>query len=118
MLERRLRAEISDLPDGNYSAEMSVEDDGVSADPFSVRVAVVVRGDEVIADFTGSSPQVRGTMNCTFVVALDRDQAILRAGSGEGCAYYCGPGAAIGELKLTRAPAATPATDLAGDPLC
>src|SRR6185436_5017174 len=43
--------------------------DGVSTNPFEVRVALVVRGDEVIADFTGSSPQVRGPMNCTFVVA-------------------------------------------------
>jgi N-methylhydantoinase B len=68
--ERRLRAEIADLPDGSYPAEMEVEDDGVSDEPFSVRAAVVVRGDEVIADFTGSSPQVRGPMNCTYVVAL------------------------------------------------
>ncbi|MBS1862172.1 MAG: hydantoinase B/oxoprolinase family protein [Actinobacteria bacterium] len=68
--EKRLRAEIADLPDGAYAAEMSVEDDGVSAAPFTVRAEVVVRGDEVIADFTGSSPQVRGPMNCTFVVAL------------------------------------------------
>jgi N-methylhydantoinase B len=67
--ERRLRAEIEELPDGRYEAEMLVEDDGVTADPFPVRVAVVVRGDEVIADFTGSSPQVRGPMNCTYVVA-------------------------------------------------
>ena len=29
----------------------------------------MIRGDEVIADFTGSSPQVRGPMNCTYVVA-------------------------------------------------
>ena len=28
-----------------------------------------MRGGRVIADFTGSSPQVRGPMNCTFVVA-------------------------------------------------
>src|SRR4051812_14155900 len=48
---------------------MEVEDDGVSTDPFGVHVAVVVRGDEVIVDFTGSSPQVRGPMNCTYVVA-------------------------------------------------
>ncbi len=67
--ERRLRAEIEDLPDGRYEASMLVEDDGVSTDPFEVKVAVVVRGDEVIADFTGSSSQVRGPMNCTFVVA-------------------------------------------------
>ena len=28
--ERRLRAEIADLPTGTYAAEMEVEDDGVS----------------------------------------------------------------------------------------
>ena len=43
--ERRLRAEIAELPDGRYEAAMLVEDDGVSTDPFEVRVAVVVRGD-------------------------------------------------------------------------
>jgi N-methylhydantoinase B/oxoprolinase/acetone carboxylase alpha subunit len=68
--ERRLRAEISDLPDGSYAASMQVEDDGVGTDPFTVSVKVVIRDDELIADFTGSSPQVRGPMNCTFVVAL------------------------------------------------
>jgi N-methylhydantoinase B len=67
--ERRLRAEIAKLPDGVYESSTVVEDDGVSADPFEVLVKIVIRGDEAIADFTGSSPQVRGPMNCTFVVA-------------------------------------------------
>jgi N-methylhydantoinase B/oxoprolinase/acetone carboxylase alpha subunit len=66
--ERRMRAEIRDLPDGEYSGEMWIEDDGATDQPFAVRVTMVVRGDEVIADFTGSSPQVRGPMNSTFVV--------------------------------------------------
>jgi N-methylhydantoinase B len=68
--DRRLRAEIEALPDGRYESSMLVEDDGVSTDPFEVKAAVVVRGDEVIVDFTGSSPQVRGPMNCTYVVAV------------------------------------------------
>ena len=55
--ERRLRADIVELPDGAFSASMLVEDDGVSNDPFEVRLTIVVRGDEVIADFTGSSPR-------------------------------------------------------------
>ena len=67
--ERRLRAEIEELPDGRYEAATIVEDDGVSGLPFQVKAAVVVRGDEVIADFTGSDSQVRGPMNCTYVVA-------------------------------------------------
>jgi N-methylhydantoinase B/oxoprolinase/acetone carboxylase alpha subunit len=66
--ERRLRAEISELPAGRYSASMTVEDDGVSSDPFDVQVAITIADGEVIADFTGSSPQVRGPMNCTYVV--------------------------------------------------
>jgi len=66
--ERRLRAEIAELPDGEYAASMLVEDDGVTADPFEVKVNIVIRGDEIIADFTGTSPQVRGPMNCTVVV--------------------------------------------------
>jgi N-methylhydantoinase B/oxoprolinase/acetone carboxylase alpha subunit len=68
--ERRMRAEIDELPDGEYGAELIVEDDGVSAEPFRVVATVVVRGDEVIVDFTGTDPQVRGPMNCTWVVAV------------------------------------------------
>jgi N-methylhydantoinase B len=67
--ERRLRAEIAELPEGTYAASMMVEDDGVGTEPFEVKVKLIVRGGQVIADFTGSSPQVRGPMNCTFVVA-------------------------------------------------
>lgn len=66
--ERRLRAEIRELPDGEFSASMLVEDDGVTAEPFEIRVTIVIDGDEIIADFTGTSPQVRGPMNCTVVV--------------------------------------------------
>jgi N-methylhydantoinase B len=67
--ERRLRAEIAELPDGEYSAATWVEDDGVTADPFEVRIKILIRGDEIIADFTGSSAQVRGPMNAVYVVA-------------------------------------------------
>jgi N-methylhydantoinase B len=67
--DRRLRAEIADLPEGSWTADMEVEDDGVGTDPFRVAVRVTVRGGEVIVDFTGSDPQVRGPMNCTYVVA-------------------------------------------------
>jgi N-methylhydantoinase B/oxoprolinase/acetone carboxylase alpha subunit len=67
--EKRLSAEIAELPEGRYAASVTVEDDGVGTDPFEVKVKLVIRGGRVIADFTGSSRQVRGPMNCTFVVA-------------------------------------------------
>ena len=68
--ERRLRAEIDEIPDGELrGVACSVEDDGVTHRSVRGEGQARVRGDEVIADFTGSSPQVRGPMNCTFVVA-------------------------------------------------
>ncbi len=47
---------------------MWVEDDGVSPDPFDIQVTMSVEGDQIMADFTGTDPQVRGPMNCTVVV--------------------------------------------------
>ena len=35
-------------------------------EPIPIRVAVDVRGSDVVFDFTGSSPQVRGAINCTL----------------------------------------------------
>lgn len=66
--ERRMRAEIAELPDGEFFAEMWVEDDGVMPDPFHIQVTVTVEGDRIMADFTGTDPQVRGPMNGTVVV--------------------------------------------------
>lgn len=66
--ERLMRAHLDELPDGEYAAEMWIEDDGVTREPFKIRVTVVIRRDEILFDFTGSSPQVRGPMNCTFTV--------------------------------------------------
>ena len=63
-------SEIGELPDGEYSgADDLSRTTECRSEPFDVKVRVVIRGDEVIADFTGSSPQVRGPMNCTYVVA-------------------------------------------------
>ena len=68
--ERRLRAEIAELPDGRVRGVACWSRTTASPPTRSrCKVTLVIRGDEVIADFTGSSPQVRGPMNCTFVVA-------------------------------------------------
>lgn len=61
--ERLTRAEISDIPDGVYRFTDHI--DGLGANPETVvfQVAVTVAGDEITADWTGSSPQVPGGIN-------------------------------------------------------
>ena len=66
--ERWMRAEIKEIPNGTYRASDCMEDDGVTDQPVWIRLKLVVRDDEVIADWTDSDPQAKGPVNATFVV--------------------------------------------------
>jgi N-methylhydantoinase B len=65
--ERRLRARIAALPDGEYVYEDYLEfyPEG-RFDPVLMRLTLTVRGDELVADFAGSSPQVPGVVNASL----------------------------------------------------
>lgn len=63
-----MRSEIEAIPDGEYSFEDWMEDDGITDQPWRLAVKVVVGGDEVIADFTGTDAQARGPINATYAV--------------------------------------------------
>ena len=65
--ERRLRAKIAALPDGEYVHEDYLEfyEDG-RLDPVLMRLTLTVKGDEIIADFSGSSPQAPGVVNSSL----------------------------------------------------
>ena len=68
--EERTREHIRALPDGTYRAEDYLEfyNAGV-LDPVMLRVAIVVRGDRLDVDFTGSSAQVAGVVNASLAVS-------------------------------------------------
>lgn len=61
--ERRTREDLKALPDGVYEFTDYMDDDGFGSDPVPLHVAITVRGDEIIYDFTGTSPQIPGAMN-------------------------------------------------------
>ncbi|HEX9584598.1 MAG TPA: hydantoinase B/oxoprolinase family protein [Gammaproteobacteria bacterium] len=68
--EQRMRDRIRALPDGEYVYEDYLEyyDAGV-LDPVLMRLRLVIDGDQIIADFEGSSPQVPGVVNSSLAVA-------------------------------------------------
>ncbi|MBS3649819.1 hydantoinase B/oxoprolinase family protein [Pseudaminobacter sp. 19-2017] len=68
--ERRMRDQISALPDGDYVYEDYLEyyDEGV-LDPVLMKLKLSIRGDEIVADFAGSNPQVPGPVNSSLAVA-------------------------------------------------
>lgn len=72
------RRAIADLPDGEWSFEAAIEDDGVDPDSeWKIRATVVVRGDEVIVDYTGSSIQSPGPANQTWGVTASATYAAM-----------------------------------------
>ena len=66
--ERRMRAEIAAIPDGVYTFEDAIEDDGITDRDYPIRLTLTVDGGEVIADFTGSAPQAVGPVNAIYAV--------------------------------------------------
>ena len=67
--ERRMRAEIAEMPDGDYPFEDHViENDGVTREPALLKLRVHIEGDQLTVDYTGSDPQRRGPVNCTYGV--------------------------------------------------
>jgi N-methylhydantoinase B len=61
--ERQMRAYIGSIPDGEYSFETHVDSDGLVLEPITVALDLQVRGDDLILDFSRSSPPVKGAMN-------------------------------------------------------
>ena len=59
-----VRNEIRSWPDGKYSYSDYLDDDGVDPGAIRIDVTITVDGDSLTMDFTGSSPQVRGAINC------------------------------------------------------
>ena len=58
--EAAMRNAIRGLPDGEYTSELTT--DGL-AEPVVVRCRITVQGDELMVDYTGSSPQVDRALN-------------------------------------------------------
>jgi N-methylhydantoinase B len=66
--ERRMRAELDQIPRGVYTFEDAIEDDGIGTEAFPMKLRLEVGGGEVIADFTGSAPQSAGPVNAIYAV--------------------------------------------------
>src|SRR5881296_3166708 len=65
--ERLTRAALEKLPDGEWSFEDWIDDDGVDyGKPIRLFVTLRKTGDRLVADWTGTSPQVKGAINNTL----------------------------------------------------
>ena len=92
--EALARSEIAEIPDGTY--EFTDHIDGLGENPETIvfHVSLTVQGDEVVVDWTGSSPQVKGGVNSPLVFAKAATFAALRSVMGSevpNCHGYTRP---------------------------
>jgi N-methylhydantoinase B len=83
--------ELAKLPKGVYEAEDWIDDDGISSDPIYCRVKVTVTDDAFICDFTGTAPETRGPVNCSWTGLNSAVRMVFKAltdphiPANEGC---------------------------------
>ncbi len=62
--EAAMRAAIRELPDGTYRSELKT--DGIMDKPITIRMALTIKGDEILIDFAGTDAQVDRAINCAM----------------------------------------------------
>lgn len=104
--DRILSAGVRMIPEGVWSAEDHLEDDGMGNGPLGIRVQLEVAGGEVRLDFSGSAPQTLGGVNAVAAVTESAAKYVVRCVVEDltGMALPAG-GGAMGLLHLTLPPA-------------
>lgn len=103
--ERMTRLELKKLPNGTWQSEDIVEEDGLGNGPFKLCVKVTITDDQLIADFTGTSAQAAGPINCSYTGLITGARTVLKAmtnpdipangGSFRPLKVICPPGTVI-----------------------
>jgi N-methylhydantoinase B len=78
--ERLMRAELSQMPAGRFSAEDFLDDDGFGNSPIRINVCVEFdpRSASAQVNFDGSSPQVASSMNAVFAITYSATYYVFR----------------------------------------
>jgi N-methylhydantoinase B len=77
--ETMARRSLAKLPKGTFTSSDFLDADGLGNGPFEIRCAITITEDAFICDFSGSHPQVPGSINCTYVNLASRARAVYRA---------------------------------------
>lgn len=112
---RLMRHALSRIPAGVYTAEDALDDDGFSARPVRLRVAIRIGRGRAEVDFPGSSPQCRGSVNAVLAITTSAVFYAFRCLLGEDVPASAGLMAPItvrapeGSVVNARPPAAVAA---------
>jgi N-methylhydantoinase B len=76
--DRLVREGIARIPDGVYEAEDQLDSDGFGSGPLPIRLRLIVQGDAVTADFSGTAPQAEGGVNAVAAITTSAARYVVR----------------------------------------
>jgi N-methylhydantoinase B/oxoprolinase/acetone carboxylase alpha subunit len=76
--ERAVRAHLIEVPDGRYTFEDFLDDDGFESVKLSIQVAIEIDGDHARIDFAGTAPAVDGPVNANPAIVRSAVLYVLR----------------------------------------
>jgi N-methylhydantoinase B len=76
--DRLVRSGIALIPDGRYTAEDALEDDGFGNGPLRILARVDVAGDTLHIDFAGTAPQAEGGVNAVAAITTSAARYVVR----------------------------------------
>jgi N-methylhydantoinase B/oxoprolinase/acetone carboxylase alpha subunit len=88
--ERVVKAAISKIPDGVYEFADALDNDGFSETPVAIKAKLTIKGAHATVDFTGSDPQVEGSVNANFAITLSACLYAFRCLVEEDVLYNAG----------------------------
>jgi N-methylhydantoinase B len=77
--ERMVRALISHLPQGRFSAEDFLDDDGVTENALKIQAAIRIGSGELEVDFTGTDAQAAGSVNAVYAITMSAVYYVVRS---------------------------------------
>ncbi|MEE8410325.1 MAG: hydantoinase B/oxoprolinase family protein [Myxococcota bacterium] len=80
--ERRMRAVIAALPDGDYRFEDALDDDGTDDRPVPIPVTLRIAGDSARVDFSQAPDSVPGAVNAVRAIAVAAVAYVFRCLGG------------------------------------
>jgi len=77
--ERMVRSLLKQLPEGIYSAEDCLDDDGIGAGPVKIRATLTIRNGSLEVDFRGTDRQVAGSINAVYAITISAVYYVVRS---------------------------------------
>ena len=77
--EQLTRKTIQEIPDGIYTFEDYMDDDGISARNIKLQVKIMIYNDTATLDFRGCDPQVHGSINAVYAITLSAVLYVFRS---------------------------------------